>query len=403
MTSTHTPKCPVVRWDYSAGDCPVLSSFDRIAEIAQHGSLLEVEAAGGFPGYLLATRSATMVEVLQDPQRFSSSSVVAIEPDPPYKWIPEMLDPPEHSAWRKLLAPYFTPARIRTYDGRVRQRAAELVDSVCGQQTIDFTNDFARKFPTSIFLELFGLPAEDLDQFMTWEGLIVHATSDNDPDRSKMMGAMNDVMDYFARLITARRADPALVGDDVLSAAITWQIDGQTVGLDDLLSLCLFVFIAGLDTVASQLTWIFHHLATHDADRRRLVHNPELIPHAVEEFLRAFPIIVTGRKATVDTVLDGVAIKKGQTIMVPLPAAGRDSLEYDHASEVDFDRAVVRHTSFGAGPHRCLGSHLARLEMQIALQEWHRRMPDYRLTGAPITEHTAGTWGIDQLVLAVGD
>jgi cytochrome P450 len=403
MTSADNPaRCPVVQWDYSAGDCPVLSSYDRVADVAEKGPLLEVEAAGGYPGYLLATKSRTIVEILQDAQRFSSSSVVAIEPDPPYKWIPEMLDAPEHTAWRKLLSPYFTPKAVANFEDRIRARCVTLIENFKDGDSVNFTDDFARKFPTSIFLEIFGLPIEDLDQFMEWEGLIVHATSESDPDRSKMMGAMNDVMGYFGALITRRREDPALQGDDVLSAAINWEIDGEPAKDQDLLSLCLFVFIAGLDTVAAQLAWIFHHLATHEDDRARLVDDPEIISRAVEEFLRAFPIVVTGRKATTDTEVDGVPIKAGQTIMLPLAAAGRDEDEFPNASEVDFDRDVIRHTSFGAGPHRCLGSHLARLEMRIALEEWHARIPEYALANDNITEHTAGTWGIDKLEIKLG-
>ena len=397
-----TPKCPVVQWDYSAGDCPVLSSYQRVTAVAENGPLLEVEASRGYPSYLLATKFSTITEVLQDTERFSSSSVVAIEPDPPYKWIPEMLDPPEHTAWRKLLAPYFTPTAVSRYENRIRERCVSLIESIADEETVDFTNRFARKFPTSIFLELFGLPQEDLDQFMQWEELIVHATSQSDPDRSKMMGAMNDVTGYFAELIARRRADPALIGDDLLSSAINWTVAGEQVKDADLLGLCLFVFIAGLDTVAAQLAWMFHHLASHDGHRQRLIDNPDVVPQAVEEYLRAYPIVVTGRKATVDTVVAGVPINEGQTIMLPLPAAGRDSEQYSEAHVVDFDRKIRRHIAFGVGPHRCLGSHLARLELQIALTEWHRRIPDYSLVQTDITEHTSGTWGIDQLDLRIG-
>lgn len=395
-------RCPVAHWDYSIGDQPAASAFARIAETAKAGPLLRVEAQGPLPEYLLATQTASIVEVLQDPERFSSSSVVAIEPDPPYKWIPEMLDPPEHTHWRKQLSPYFTPKRVAEYEDRIRERCIELIDAIVTQDTVNLTDEFARLFPTSIFMEIFGLPTEHFDQFMEWEGLIMHATSENDPDRSKMMGAMNAVMGYFSELIDARRADPSLLGTDVLSAAISWEIDGRPVSQEELLSLCLFVFIAGLDTVSAQLSWIFHHLAQHPEDRKRIAEDPDVIPTAIEEFLRAFPIIVTGRKATVDTEIGGCPVKAGQTIMVPLSGAGRDSGEYEDPDRIDFDRDNIRHVSFGAGPHRCLGSHLARLEMRIALEEWHKRLPEYSLVDADqITEHTAGTWGIDRLVLAL--
>lgn len=401
-TTGNQSKCPAIQWDYLAGGCPAHSGYDRIADIAKLGPVLDIEPTDVYPGYFMATDFATITEVLQDPQRFSSSAVVALEPDPPYKWIPEMLDPPEHTTWRKLLAPFFTPAAVANkYDSLVRARCVELIDNLIASDTIDFTNEFARQYPTTVFLEIFGLPRDDFEQFMEWEGAIMHSTSEHDPDRSKMRAAMDSVLAYFAELIAKRRADPNLLGDDVLSAALTWEIDGEPVRDQDLLAFCLFVFIAGLDTVTAQLGYMFLHLATHDEHRERIIEDPSIAPKAVEELLRAYPIVVTGRKATVDTELAGVPIRAGETIMVPLQAAGRDEGQYANPETVDFDRKISRHIAFGVGPHRCLGSHLARLELRVALEEWHRRIPNYSLANPDITEHTAGTWGVDQLMLKV--
>ncbi|KXW79024.1 hypothetical protein JL15_02870 [Mycolicibacterium phlei DSM 43071] len=385
-------------WDYELGGCPALSSYGRMAEIQKVGPVLQVEAAGGYPGYLMATRYDVITEILQDPETWSSHSVVALEPEPDYQWIPEMLDPPVHTNWRRLLAPHFTPQAAKAYEDRVRSYCASLIDGLVGKETIDFTNDFARIFPTQIFLEIFGLPESDLEQFLHWEDLIIHRTSESDPDRSKMKAAMDEVIGYFATLIATRRQDPSLQGEDVLSAALGWEIDGEPIPDAELLTFCLFMFIAGLDTVAAQLAWTFNHLATHDGHRQRLVDDPECASAAVEEYLRAFPIVVTGRKATTDTEIAGVPVKAGQTVMLPLQAAGRDPEQYADPETVDFDRKVTRHVAFGVGPHRCLGAHLARVELKVALQEWHKRIPNYRLANEP-TEHTAGAWGIDHLVL----
>jgi cytochrome P450 len=159
--------------------------------------------------------------------------------------------------------------------------------------------------------------------------------------------------------------------------------------------------MAGLDTVASQLSYAFLHLATHDADRKRLVAEPELVPHAVEEMLRAYPIVQTARIATQDLDFHGCPVKAGDMVAFPLSCAGRDESTYDNAKQVDLDRKNPKHISFGAGPHRCLGSHLARQELVVALQEWHRLIPDYRIEDMDaVVEHSGGVYSLESLPLS---
>lgn len=409
MSSTRA--CPVIDWEFADGPLAPLTGFDRMGAFGPEQALVRVEEA---QGYFMATDYRTISEILQDPGRFSSHAIIPLEPDPQYQWIPEMLDPPEHSAWRRLLAPHFTPKRAEQMSGAVRARCAEIIDGFAGKGEVDFVADFAARFPTSIFLELFGLPYSDLDRLLGWEWQIMHPDNETDPDRTKFLAAMNAVTGYFAELIAARRADPDAaargmeaggaggVGQatDLLSIALSWEIDGKPIPDEQMLPFCLFLFIAGLDTVTSQLTYMFHHLATNPADRERMVAEPQVHPRAVEEFLRYHPIIVTGRKVTRDTELNGCPIKAGEMIAVPLSGAGRDQDAYPHADRIDFDRTVVRHLSFGLGPHRCLGAHLARQELRIALDEWHKRIPEYSIApGAVILERTAGTWGLDSLPL----
>ena len=141
----------------------------------------------------------------------------------------------------------------------------------------------------------------------------------------------------------------------------------------------LVLLLGGLDTVKSQLGYMFYHLATHDDDRQRIIDEPEIAPAAVEEFLRAFAIVMDGRKLAQDIDFHGCPMKKGDMVMLTLAAASRDTTEFDHADQVDFDRKAVTHFSFASGPHRCLGSHLARLELKVVLEEWHKRIPHYQL------------------------
>lgn len=395
-------RCPVVEWDYLQGGCPVNSGFARISELAEKAPIVEVEAANGLPGYLIAAAGEAVVEVFQDPRRFSSNAVIPIEPDPEYLMIPVMIDPPDHTAWRKLLAPFFVPSRVQMLEPRIRARCVELIEEFADDDFVDFIQMFAAQFPNFVFMELLGLPQKDFEQFMVWENRIMHADSVNDPDRSGAREAMVEVSTYLGDLINARRADPSLNGDDLLAAALHWEIDGKPVTTEELQNLCMFLFIAGLDTVAAQLTVSFHHLATNPKNRRRIVEDPDIIPQAVEELLRAFPNVSTGRKVVADTEVAGIQVKAGQMILLPTSPAGRNYATYPDADVVDFDRPVIRHTSFGAGPHRCIGAHLARLELRVALEEWHRRLPEYTVDDVDaVTEHTGSTFGIDNLRLVL--
>jgi cytochrome P450 len=334
------------------------------------------------------------MEVLQDAQTFSSSAIFVQDPDPVYKWIPEMLDGDEHRQWRQLLAPHFAPKAVQLMADRVRGRARELVESLVEQDSCDFMADFAQLYPTSIFLELIGLPVEELPQFMEWEHAALHGGQSDDNDA--MVSAMMAVAGRFTALIEERRAEPR---DDLFSKAIDFEIDGRPVTDEELCSFGLLMFLAGLDTVSVTLGWIFRHLAMYPDDRARLVSDPELIPNAVEEFMRAYTIVIPGRKVAVDTEFHGCPMKAGDMVSIPLAAAMRDPQAFPDASTIDFTRKRNNHIAFGAGPHRCLGSHLARLELKIALEEWHRLIPDYRIPSDAHLVETGLTIGLEALPL----
>jgi cytochrome P450 len=171
-------------------------------------------------------------------------------------------------------------------------------------------------------------------------------------------------------------------------------------GNSDMLSWCLLMFMAGLDTVSIQLSYSFWHLARHPEDRARLVVDPNVAATAVEEFLRCFAFVPPSRRVTRDTEFHGCPVKKGDTVVLPLSAATRDPDLFSQPTDVVIDRSPNNHIAFGAGPHRCLGSHLARRELRVALEEWHKRIPDYHLTdGVEVVEH-GGMYGIDVLHLS---
>ena len=349
------------------------------------------------PGFWVLTDGELVQHALQRPDVFSSSVVTPLDPEPQYQWIPEMLDPPEHTAWRQLLAPHFTPKRMEAMEAKVQRRCVEIIESFAGNGHCDFLREFAWKYPTTIFMDMMGLPLEGLDQFMDWEHDILHLTVDEDPDRSRAGAAMGAVTGYFAELIAEKRKRP---GDDLLTESLGWRIAGEPIPLNDLLAWCLLMFMAGLDTVSIQLSYAFWHLAGHPQDRERLVAQPDLATGAVEEFLRYFAFVAPARKVMVDGDFGGCPLSKGDMVLVPLSALTRDPSRFPRADEFVLDRQLNNHAAFGLGPHRCLGSHLARRELRVALEEWHRRIPQYRLTeGVEVIEH-GGMYGIDRLELS---
>jgi cytochrome P450 len=353
------------------------------------------EEAGG---YWVFTDQSVILDGLQQPDLWSSTVIVPTEPDPPYRWIPVMVDPPEHTKWRQLLGAYFSPGRVKRMREEMHRLAGELIDAVVSRGECDFVAEVALPFPSTIFLQIMGMPADQLDEFLRWEDMILHQDNESDPDGSVRMAGMGHVQTYFAGLIAQRRAAPDRTAQDIVSTAVGWTIDGAPISDADLLNCLLLLFMAGLDTVASQSSYAMLHLATHPGDRARIVAEPERIPHAVEELLRAYPIVQTARKAMRDADFHGCPIRAGEMAVFPLSAAGRDEVVYSDARTVDLDREVVRHLSFGGGPHRCLGSHLARQELVVLLEEWHRRVPDYELVSEP-PEHSGGVWGLDSLNL----
>ena len=393
--ATAQPRCPVTHFQDvnrpSAEGGWHFDNFDRKREEAPvHQGLANNH------DFFLITRMDDIRSSFQNAKVFSNRSVVPSEPDPPYLWIPEMLDGQIHTTWRQLLGPLFSPAAIAALEPNVRKRFAEILDTVADRGECDFVQDVALLFPNTIFMDIMGLPRADAELFQQWETTILHGGY-GDPDTlNRQFEAMMAVTGYFTELIAERRKTPS---SDLLSTALSWKIDGKAIPDEDMLGFCLLMFMAGLDTVAAQLSYSFWHLARHDADRRRIATEPALIPTAIEEFLRYYSFVTPGRKVTEDIEVAGCPIKAGQMVYMPLVSANRDPREFDDADKVIIDRDVNRHIAFGAGPHRCLGSHLARQELRVAFEMWHERIPEYRLEpGSTVVEH-GGQIGLDHLRL----
>jgi cytochrome P450 len=375
--------------------CPVargpLEHFGLIDELARAGDIHAGDASGH--PFWAVTAMEPIRAALQAPGVFSSSAVVPDAPEPPYYWIPEMLDAPLHNKWRKLLGPLFSPGAIEGLAPKIAARFGAIIAQVAPRGGCDFVQEVALRFPNQIFMDLMGLPVADAEKFQAWETAILHEGSSSS---GPAMAAAGEVHAYFTAVIAARRTDPR---EDIVSKALSWTIDGEPISDADMMAFCLLMFMAGLDTVSTQLSYSVLHLATHEDDRARLNADPALLGPAIEEFLRYYAFVTPGRKVLHDTELAGQPIKAGEMVFLPLMAANRDEHEFPDAGRVIIDRPPSRHLAFGAGPHRCLGSHLARLELTIALREWQAAVPDYHLDPAtPIREH-GGQIGLSNLPL----
>lgn len=391
-TSERAETVPTATFDYTTTE-PEGTWFRRYDELRAQFPWYRNEFG---PGFWTVCNYQGILEIMQNPEVFSNSVVTALDPEPAIKWIPEMLDGDEHKQWRRQLGPLFAPGAVARMESTVRQRAIELIDGIAERGSCDFMADFATRFPTTIFLDLMGLPVDELDQYLEWEHDILHAGGSDEEKLQKQITAMFAVMGRFSTVIAERRE---VLRDDIVSKALTYEIDGKPVTDQDLLSFCLLMFMAGLDTVSVTLGWTFLHLARNDDDRERIVTEPATIPTAVEEFVRAYAIVIPARKVMADIEIQGCPMKAGDMVNIPLAAATRDDAAFPDATSVDITRKPNNHIGFGAGPHRCLGSHLARQELRIALEEWHKRIPNYRVApGAQMLE-SGSQLGLENLPL----
>lgn len=287
--------------------------------------------------------------------------------------------------------PWLSPQAISELATGIRSRAAELVDAVVAEGGCEFMHAFGTPFPVSIFMQLMGLPAEHTARFLAWEHQLLQG------DMVEKVHSAKAILDYLRALIEARRLAPT---GDLASLAVHAKIDNHPLTDDEIVGICYLLFVGGLDTVASSLGFYFRHLATHPGHQERLRKNPSDIPSAVEEYLRSFSVVQSHRRATQDLELAGLQIKKGDWFTVHHSLASLDPHEFPNPLSVDYDRENIRHFGFAFGPHFCLGQHLARRELNIAIEEWMTRVPPFRVVaGERVKTHGGGVFGVDRLML----
>lgn len=350
---------------------------------------------GGTPVALIS-RYDDVASALRKPEHFTSAGVLGLGEQP---LLPLEVDPPEHTDYRRMLNPQFTPKAVAQLEPEIRRIVRELLDRFADRGSCDFHNEFATPLPSGIFMALMGLPMEDLPKFIVWRDNTIRP--DVEPgdiggaDRVRKETA-HAISEYFRAAIAERRASP---DDSLLSRVVHSEVSGRELTETELLGISHLLLLGGLDTVTATLDCMITYLVRHPEHRRQLVECPAMTGTAIEELLRHLtPVMVVVRGVRDDITLRDVDLKTGDAVTLVLGAANDDDDVFGE-SDVDFAREPNRHLAFGAGPHFCLGAHLARLELRIALEEWHARIPDYRFPEGFEPQFSTGIRQADPLPL----
>jgi cytochrome P450 len=361
-------QCPVARTDSLLGSMTVLSRYDDVGT------------------------------ALRRTETFSSSAAIDIGQERPL--IPLQIDPPEHAKYRRVLNPLFSPKRIALMEPAMRDLARRLIGEFVDKGACDFHTDFAVPLPCTVFLQVMGMPLGDVDLFLRWKDAIIRPPADlSDPTvaQKARAAAATEIYAYFDAMITEREKDPR---DDLLTEFTTEEVDGEKLTREAILDTCFLFLLAGLDTVTATLDCFIARLADRPEERAHIASGPDAASAAVEELLRwETPVMAIPRLVTSDVTLHDQLLSAGDVVIMMIGAANTDERQWATADSVDFARGRNPHFAFGAGPHRCLGSHLARSELRIALEEFHRAVPDYAIAPGTTLAFTTGIRQVDTLPL----
>lgn len=323
-------------------------------------------------GSYVVSRFADVWDAVHDWQTFSSICAEAEQ------LMPQMIymDPPRHTALRSQVSRAFTPKRIAGLEPRIRDVTRRLLDDIAASGHCELVHDFAAPLPSIIMADLIGVPVEHRESFRSWTEAFLEVTGPHD-----IAERATNIYGLFGELLAERRRSPA---DDLMSALLAAELDGERLSEEDVLGFCFLLLIAGNDTTTSLIGNGAELLARHPDQRAELAADPRLIPGAVEEMLRIeSPTQALARTATRDVELHGVVIPDGSRVMLLWGAANLDEREFPDADRFDIHRNALRHLGFGHGIHFCLGAYLARLESRIAFEELLARVPDFRVSGTP--------------------
>jgi cytochrome P450 len=328
------------------------------------------------------------LHVLRHPEIFSNEGATPFPRDPNdyFYFIPIEIDPPHHRKYRNIVDPLFCPAGIKTLEGLIRQRAADLVNEIADKGECEFTTAFGRPLPVSIFLDVMGLPQEKRDTFVQWAVDLLHSN-----DKAVNAAAFKNIVAYIHEAIAEKKANP---DNGVISLIAHAAPDGVPLSPKEIFGFVIFLFIGGLDTVFATLNNIWLWLAKNPDRVQEIIDRPNDIDAIVEELLRRWSVTFSGRVLAQDYVFKGVQMKKDDRITCILPTANFDPDVFPNPKEVDFDRPRKTILAFTVGVHSCMGGHLARMELKVGLQEWLKRIPKFGVKpGAEIVYRPGGVVG----------
>jgi cytochrome P450 len=366
---------PFPIWDDLRETCPVAHS-DR------------------YGGVWLPTRYDDIAAIAYDTDRFTSRSVVVSEFRAPMELAPAGIappissDPPFHKGARRVLLPAFAPQAIEKWEPFTRAYCEELVEGLRAAadagEVVDAATGYAQHIPVRVIAHMLGFPEEDADLF---RGFVEHVLEGVDKSMEERAAGMSELFEYLQAQVYDHIADPR---DDLTSFLLGAEMDGQPLDVFHVLRTIALLLIAGIDTTWSAIGAAIWHLAKTPADRERLVADPGLLPIAMEELLRAYAPVTMARLVKEDMDFNGCPMKANDFVLLPFPAANRDPAAFERADEVVIDRLENRHVAFGLGIHRCAGSHLARMELRVALEVWLAAFPVFSLDDAGLVRWSGG-------------
>ena len=390
----HIPEELVVDWNL------VLEGSDR----DPYGSLSIMRAGPDIVyspsgrrgrGTWILMRYDHVSEVLLDAETFSSDRYSGFSAVLGEDWpmIPLEVDPPLHKPFRLMMNKVFAASRIAQLSEKIEVMVREMTEAVRPLGRCDFQEALGRRLPTTVILELVGLPVEDADTFLEWEDIQMHSDS-----LEARAAAARKIADYLIAVLADREKSPR---DDLLTYIAQAEVEGRLLNNNEKLGIAYLLYSAGLDTVASSMGFLFRFLAEHPDIQEDLRQRPEMRQRAVEELLRLHSVTVPGRIVTRDVEFHGVQLRKGDYLSLATMLADRDAAMFADPEAFDISRPNInRHLAFGTGPHNCMGSHLARRELKVAVDYWLDNISPFRIDDpAGVRTHGGSVFGVDVLPL----
>jgi cytochrome P450 len=383
--------------------CPALPALETLPfaqdrDAAWHMLLAPGKVAVSDAGVYFLSGADVVEEAARNPELFSSQGAFDLVGSP-FPMVPIAFDPPEHSRFRRVLDKFFGPRRMAERAPELRRQVGELIDQIVASgDSSEVMSALAIPFPSQVFLTLFGLPLDDRDLLIGWkDAVLAFSAAEGLEPSPETVARGGELLTYLNGHLADRRGSD---GDDLLSQLLSDSHD-EALTEEEIIGLCFLFLIAGLDTVTAATGFALYELARNPALRAPVIDDEEAVAHFIEEVLRINPPVpYVPRMTTAEITVAGVTIPAGSNCWLGLGTANRDPERYPDADVMHERRN--NHFTFGRGPHRCLGSHLARLELRLIIEEWNRRIPRYSVLQEPTVGWPSGTLHFRELHLQIG-